>query len=152
MKFRSFPPSREAESAGTLMKQELVFTREPIDETAWLSTDNPEREIGAALTFLGVVRGKENEAPIRGIEYEAFEAMARRQFELIFAQMAQKWPLDGVKVVHRLGAVPAGEPSLWVEVVARHRQEAFAAALYLVDEMKRLVPIWKRPLPARHVS
>ena len=131
------------------MKQELVFTREPIDEIAWRSTDNPEREIGAVLTFLGMVRGTENEAPIRGIDYEAFEAMARHQFELIFAQIAQKWPLDGVKVVHRLGPVPAGEPSLWVEVMAGHRQEAFAAALYLVDEMKRVVPIWKRALPAR---
>ena len=60
--------------------------------------------------------------------------------------MAARWPVESVRLVHRLGPVLAGEASLWVEVVAPHRGEAFAACQWLIDEMKRVVPIWKRTI------
>ena len=59
--------------------------------------------------------------------------------------------MSSVRLAHRIGRVAAGEPSLWMEVVAPHRAEAFAAAQYLIDEMKRLVPIWKKPVPAASI-
>ena len=60
--------------------------------------------------------------------------------------MEQKWPIESVRLAHRIGPVQAGETSLWVEVVAPHRGEAFAACQFLIDEMKKRVPIWKKPL------
>jgi molybdopterin synthase catalytic subunit len=79
--------------------------------------------------------------------------MARRQFELLFAELAKRWPdAKSVRLVHRLGRVPVSEASLWVEVTAPHRAEAFAACQWLIDEMKRVVPIWKRPIPAQGSS
>ena len=72
--------------------------------------------------------------------------MVERQFSLLFDEVEQRWPVESVRLVHRLGVVPVGEPSLWVEVVAPHRGEAFAACQWLIDEMKRVVPIWKRPV------
>jgi molybdopterin synthase catalytic subunit len=71
--------------------------------------------------------------------------MAEHQFRLLFAEVEKRWPVESVRLVHRIGVVPVNEPSLWVEVIAPHRGEAFAACLYLIDEMKRVVPIWKKP-------
>ena len=69
--------------------------------------------------------------------------MARHQFGLLMTAAAGRWPVASVRLVHRLGRVRNGEASLWVEVVAPHRGEAFAACQWLIDEMKRVVPIWK---------
>ena len=102
--------------------------------------------MGAAVYFSGVVRGSEEGHGIRAIDYEAFEPMVRHQFELIFQAMEQRWPVESVRVVHRVGVVKVNEPSLWVEIIAPHRGEAFAACQFLIDEMKRVVPIWKKPI------
>lgn len=132
------------------MQRDLRITRDPIDETALTRTgaESRSRTAGAALVFVGIVRDREGDAPIRALDYEAFEAMATHQFHRLFDQMAGRWPmLESVRLVHRIGPVEVGEPSLWVEVVSPHRGEAFAAAQWLIDEMKRVVPIWKRPIP-----
>ncbi len=102
--------------------------------------------MGAVVYFSGVVRGSEGEAPIRAIEYEAFEKMVMHQFDLIFAEIERRWPIESIRLVHRIGVVEVNESSLWVEVIAPHRGEAFSACQYLIDEMKRVVPIWKKPL------
>ncbi len=128
------------------MRRELILTTERIDEAALVRSRQMGAGSGAAVYFSGVVRGQEGSEVIRAIEYEAFEAMVRRQFELLFDELASRWPLESVRLVHRLGVVPVNEASLWVEVVAGHRGEAFAACQHLIDEMKRLVPIWKKPL------
>ena len=128
------------------MKRELTITTEPIDEAGLLARRAMSPGMGAAVYFAGVVRGTENGAPISAIDYEAFQKMAQHQFELIFREMQRRWPVESVRVVHRLGRVKANEPSLWVEVVAAHRSEAFAACQFLIDEMKQVVPIWKKPL------
>lgn len=128
------------------MKRQLTITTEPIDEAALLRGRTMSDSMGAVVCFLGVVRSTENRAPICAIGYEAFERMAEHQFNLLFDEMAQRWPLESVRLVHRLGEVKVKEPSLWVEVVAPHRAEAFAACQWLIDEMKRVVPIWKKPV------
>ncbi|MBM40366.1 MAG: molybdenum cofactor biosynthesis protein MoaE [Acidobacteria bacterium] len=124
------------------MQRELIFINDPIAEPVRQMSDG----MGAVVTFHGVVRGEENGAPITAINYEANEPMAQHQFELIFGAMEKQWPLESVRLIHRLGVVPVNEPSLWVEVVAAHRAEAFAACQFLIDEMKQKVPIWKRAL------
>jgi len=127
------------------MKRELMITEEPIDEAALAAGRSASGDMGAVVTFLGLVRGREKGAPICALEYETFQRMAERQFGLLFDEMARRWPLESVRLAHRVGVVRVNEPSLWVEVVAPHRGEAFAACQWLIDEMKRVVPIWKRP-------
>lgn len=128
------------------MKRDLSLTTQPIDEAALVARRTMSPGAGAAVYFAGVVRGTEAERPIRAIDYEAFQTMAEHQFELIFRQMEERWPVESVRVVHRIGVVGVNEPSLWVEVIAPHRGEAFAACQFLIDELKRLVPIWKKPV------
>ena len=129
------------------MNRWLSIQREPIDEHALNASRKMSRGMGAAVCFLGVVRELEENAPIQAIDYEAFDKMAAHQFDLIFSAVESRWPIESVRLVHRIGVVPVNEPSLWVEVIAPHRGEAFTACQYLIDEMKKVVPIWKRPLP-----
>jgi molybdopterin synthase catalytic subunit len=103
-------------------------------------------DMGASVYFLGGVRGAEGSGAIRAIEYEAFEKMATHQFHLLFDEIEKRGPIESVRLVHRLGVVKVNEPSLWVEIIAPHRGEAFAACQWLIDEMKRVVPIWKKPV------
>jgi len=129
------------------MKRELNITSNPVDEAALVARRRLGAGLGAAVCFTGVVRGDEEGQRISAIEYTAFQQMAEHQFHKLFDEMAARWPVESVRLVHRLGVVKVGEPSLWVEVVAPHRGEAFAACQWLIDEMKRVVPIWKQPLP-----
>lgn len=129
------------------MKRQLIITKEPLDEPALVSGRAQSGGAGAAVYFTGIVRGTEDGEPIRAIEYECFEKMAAHQFSLLFDEMEKRWPVESVRLVHRIGIVNVGEPSLWVEVTAPHRGEAFAACQWLIDEMKCVVPIWKKSLP-----
>lgn len=129
------------------MRRQLTITTEPLDEAALLAGRSMSEGMGAVVYFLGVVRGEEAGTAIEAIEYESFQRMAEHQFELLFDELAKRWPVESVRLVHRLGVVKVNEPSLWVEVVAPHRQEAFAACQWLIDELKRVVPIWKKPVP-----
>ena len=128
------------------MKTQLTLTPDPIDERALIAEREMSDGMGAALIFLGVVRAQEGEATIAAIDYEAFDDMACHQFELIFEEIDRQWPIESVRVVHRVGIVPVNEPSLWVELIAPHRAEAFEACQFLINEMKQRVPIWKRPV------
>jgi len=129
------------------MKTELTISTESIDETALAKCREMDDGMGAVVCFLGVVRESEGDDTINAIDYEAFEPMARRQFELLFDELGQRWPVESVRLVHRIGVVPVNEPSLWLEVIAPHRPEAFDACQFLIDEMKKKVPIWKKPVP-----
>jgi molybdopterin synthase catalytic subunit len=128
------------------MKRQLDITTTPIDERALIASRNMSNGMGAAVCFSGVVRGSENNSTISAITYEAFGPMAERQFQLLFDQLEKKWPVESVRLVHRIGLVRVNESSLWVEVIAPHRAEAFAACQWLIDEMKQVVPIWKKPV------
>lgn len=130
------------------MKTELTISINAIDEDALAKRREMGDGMGALVCFSGVVRGREGDVSITAIEYEAHEEMARHQFALIFDAVEKSWPVESVRLVHRLGVVPVNEPSLWVEVTAPHRAEAFDACQFVIDEMKQKVPIWKKPLPA----
>ena len=128
------------------MKRELSIQTGAIDEASLVARRAMSAGMGAAVYFTGVVRGSEEGAQITAINYEAFAQMAGHQFQLLFDEVEKRWPIESVRLVHRLGVVRVNEPSLWVEVVAPHRGEAFAAGQWLIDEMKRVVPIWKKPV------
>jgi molybdopterin synthase catalytic subunit len=126
------------------MKRGLSIVTDPIDEASLLAQRHMSNAMGAAVYFLGVVRGTEEGGHIAALEYEAFGRMAEHQFNLLFDEMERRWPVESVRLVHRIGVVAVNEASLWVEVIAPHRAEAFAACQWLIDEMKRVVPIWKK--------
>src|SRR6185436_5843476 len=128
------------------MKRQLTITKEPIDEATLLAQRKMSAGMGAAIYFVGVVRQSEDGVQISALDYEAFPKMVEHQFELIFQQIEKRWPVESVRLVHRTGVVKVNEPSLWVEVIAPHRGEAFAASHWLIDEMKRVIPIWKKPV------
>ena len=125
------------------MTTQLLLTNEPISEAALALGRDVTGGDGAVIIFLGVVRESEAGTRIAGLEYTAFEPMVRHQFSLLFAEAERRWPLNSIRLVHRLGWVPVGETSLWVEIVCPHRGEALAACHWMIDEMKRVVPIWK---------
>jgi molybdopterin synthase catalytic subunit len=126
------------------MHRSLTITPDRIDEPALLSQRSLSSGMGAVVCFVGTVRGTEAETEITALEYEAFEKMVNHQFGLLFDQLEKRWPIESVRLVHRVGLIKVGEASLWVEIVAPHRGEAFAACQWLIDEMKRVVPIWKK--------
>ena len=128
------------------MRRELTITTDPIDEAALLAGRQMSTGVGAVVYFLGVVREREGGESIRALDYECFREMAEHQFQLLFDRLEAQGKIESVRLVHRVGVVPVNEPSLWVEVVAPHRGEAFAACQFLIDQMKQRVPIWKRAL------
>jgi molybdopterin synthase catalytic subunit len=100
---------------------------------------------GAVIDFWGVVRGSEDGREIEGIEYEAHRKMAEHQLKQIAQQASERFALQSVVIHHRIGFITPGEPSLFVRITSRHRAEAFHASQWLVEELKKKVPIWKRP-------
>jgi len=100
---------------------------------------------GAIVSFWGVVRELEGGREIEGIDYEAHEAMATHQLRLVANEAVSKFGIGHVIIHHRIGFVGVGESSLFLQVKAKHRQAAFEASEWMVDELKRKVPIWKRP-------
>lgn len=99
---------------------------------------------GATVTFIGTTREQNEGRQVTRLEYEAYEPMAERQLQAICNQVSEKWPEARVAVVHRLGEVGLGEASVVIAVSAPHRGEAFAACRYVIDELKKTVPIWKK--------
>jgi molybdopterin synthase catalytic subunit/molybdopterin converting factor small subunit len=122
---------------------ELLITDQPIP--AEPVTGN----VGGVVVFYGIVRDREEGRPISALEYTAYREMAEHQFRKLIDETKRRWPLHRVRVVHRLGVIRVGEPSLLVRVEAAHRGEAFAAAQFIIDELKQKVPIWKQAVPAQ---
>ena len=103
-------------------------------------------QAGAVVVFWGAVRATEEGREITGIEYEAHPAMAEHQMQLVAEIAAKKFDVREIFVRHRIGFVPAAEPSVVVRVASGHRGAAFAASQWIMDELKRVVPIWKHPV------
>jgi molybdopterin synthase catalytic subunit/molybdopterin converting factor small subunit len=125
---------------------ELLLTNESIDEVE-AALGEFSGEVGGVVTFWGIVRQIEDGNPIRALEYTAYREMAEHQFRQLLAETHRKWKLQRIRVIHRLGIVAVGESSLLVRVEAAHRNEAFAAAQFIIDELKQKVPIWKKAVP-----
>jgi molybdopterin synthase catalytic subunit len=120
---------------------EVLVTESPLDAPA----QDHDAAAGAIVDFAGVVRRLENGCEIEGIEYEAHREMAEHQLRQIAGQAAEKFRLQLVIIHHRVGFIAVGEPSLFLRVATPHRSQAFRASQWIVDELKKKVPIWKRP-------
>jgi molybdopterin synthase catalytic subunit len=100
---------------------------------------------GAAVDFWGIVRGSEDGRDIDGIDYEAHRKMAEHQLRKIAEHAGEEFGLRHVLVHHRIGFIAVGESSLFMRVESPHREEAFRASQWIVNQLKKNVPIWKRP-------
>lgn len=99
---------------------------------------------GAAVVFEGVVRNQTRGRKTRYLEYESYEEMALQQMEALAAESLQKFQVRDVAIVHRLGHLEIGEISVLIVVASAHRGPAFDACRWLIDTLKRKVPIWKK--------
>ncbi len=111
--------------------------------------NNWNGKAGASVDFWGVVRALEEGREISGIEYEAHQTMAQHQLETIADEARSKFALEDVVLEHRVGWVAAGEASLFLRVASAHRGAAFEASAWIVAELKKRVPIWKKPVFVR---
>lgn len=100
-------------------------------------------EAGALVTFSGIVRAGEGDRTIDRLDYEYYPRMAEKEMARLLDEARARWPVRRAALLHRVGPVAVGEPSVIVAVSAGHRAEAFEAARFLIDELKRRVPIWK---------
>jgi molybdopterin synthase catalytic subunit len=120
---------------------EVLLTEAPLAPAA----GGEQAFAGAIVKFWGVVRELEGGREIEGIDYEAHEAMAAHQLRSVADEAVSRFGVGGVIIHHRIGFVGVGEASLFLQVKAKHRQAAFEASEWMVDELKRKVPIWKHP-------
>ena len=98
-------------------------------------------DCGASVVFLGIAREDEG---VQELHYEAFPEMAIKVMEQIRQEAFNKFPVKEVFIHHRLGVVKVGESSFMVVVYGGHREETFSACRYVVDEVKKRAPIWKK--------
>lgn len=119
--------------------------RESIDVARLVSAVSDDA-CGAAAVFIGTVRHQNDGRPVEGIEYTAYEAMADAELERVIGEVKARHPGLRVAVLHRLGLLRVGEASVAIACVHPHRAPALDACRYVIEELKRRVPIWKREL------
>ncbi len=121
----------------------VKLTADPIsieDATCRLDLDGH----GAVVTFSGHIRPHDARGnALSHMEYEAYEEMALRELDKLGQAIRQRWGVTQLAVLHRVGHVDVGEPSVVIAVAAGHRPEAFDACRFAIDELKRSVPLWK---------
>lgn len=105
---------------------------------------DPELSAGAVVSFVGRVRGHEPGQTIDGLYLEHYPGMTETALQALETEARTRWPLLAVDIAHRVGWVGAGQTIVFVGVASPHRQAAFEAASYLMDQLKTRVPFWKR--------
>ena len=119
------------------------FSAKAIDVSA-LRHELADPRCGGYAAFEGWVRNHNEGQEVTHLEYEAFAELAVREGERIIAEACAKYGVENARCVHRVGDLALGELAVWVGVSARHRDEAFKACRYIIDEVKHRVPIWKK--------
>ncbi len=132
-----------AESPALQISEHASLVREPISRAA-IAGAIKRPEDGAVVTFDGVVRNNSRGRPTLYLDYSAYEPMALRQMEQLAAEALSRFAVRNVRLVHRLGRLQIGETSVYVVVVSAHRAAAFDACRWLIDTLKKTVPIWKK--------
>lgn len=101
---------------------------------------------GALVLFAGSVRSPSRGREVSSLFYESYREMALKKMEEIAGEAESRWDLGGIALIHRTGRVRAGEISILIAVSSPHRDEAYAASRFLIEEVKEKVPIWKKEL------
>ena len=101
-------------------------------------------EAGAITTFIGTTRNNNQGRNVIALDYEAYPEMAEKELARLSEEAKEKWQICRMAIVHRIGPVQITEPSVMIAVSAAHREAAFAACRFAIEEIKKTVPIWKK--------
>jgi molybdopterin synthase catalytic subunit len=124
-----------------MIRAELVDS--PIDPSRLLDeVASPGN--GASVLFLGTVRDVNQGRTVTGMEYSAYRSMAQREMNAVLAEAQERFGSDDLVVEHRVGTLEIGDISVAIAAAHGHRGRAFEAARYIIEELKKRVPIWKR--------
>ncbi len=121
----------------------IAIVKEPIETLAVLDRLKRPQD-GAAVVFEGIVRDHTRGRRTLYLDYEAYEPMAIKQMHTLGAQARDRFAVSGVSIVHRLGRLKIGETSVLIVVSSEHRAAAFEACRWVIDTLKKTVPIWKK--------
>ena len=117
----------------------------PLQPDLWRAElQNPAS--GGYVSFEGWVRDNNEGHEVLQLEYQAYEALALKEGQVILAEACERYPFEKAMCVHRVGALEIGDLAVWVGVSSGHRDEAFRACRYIIDEIKHRVPIWKKEI------
>ena len=103
-----------------------------------------DKTAGAFVCFEGLVRNHNDGRSVVTLEYEAHEALCQNEAQKIFREARLKFKIINIKCFHRIGKLAVGEMAVWVGATAAHREDAFKACRYIIDEVKSRLPIWKK--------
>jgi molybdopterin synthase catalytic subunit len=101
-------------------------------------------QAGAFICFEGWVRNHHQARDVLGLQYQSYASLAETEGEKIILEALRKFDVIGVRCIHRIGELTIGDCAVWVGVTAAHRDAAFMACRYVIDEIKQRVPIWKQ--------
>jgi molybdopterin synthase catalytic subunit len=124
-------------------EQVVALCTEPIEPQRWIEAAK-RGEDGAVVVFDGIVRNNTRGRETLYLDYEAYEEMAERQMNGLAAEAPTRFGVRHVTMIHRLGRLNVGETSVLIVVASAHRAQAFDACRWLIDTLKKTVPIWKK--------
>jgi len=127
-------------SKATISVQTTPF--DPSREQEALRRDQPQ--VGALVAFVGLMRDINDNASVRVMTLEHYPGMTERALEAMAAEAQQRWQLEGIRIIHRVGRLQPEEPIVLVAVTSRHRADAFRACEFLIDYLKTEAPFWKK--------
>ncbi len=129
---------------------EIRIQAEPFDvqeEQQALLGDRPQ--IGAMVSFLGLMRDFNEGDRVQRMFLEHYPGMTEKALTAIAEEAKQRWAIQGLRIVHRVGTLSPRDPIVWVAVIAAHRNEAFRACEFLIDYLKTRAPFWKKEITDR---
>ena len=137
------PPVSGGKCEPTSASGEIHIVKEPIATAAVLGRLKRPQD-GAAVVFEGIVRDNTRGRRTLYLDYEAYEPMALRQMQSLAAEAREHFGVNGISIIHRLGRLQIGETSVLIVVTSAHRAAAFDACRWVIDTLKKTVPIWKK--------
>jgi len=105
-----------------------------------------DKNCGAVVSFTGVVRRENRGREVKELFYESYDKMALKVLKDIEEEAIKKFGVEKVRIIHRKGVLKPGEVSLLIAVSSRHRQEAFLACWFIIEEIKKSLPMWKKEI------
>lgn len=119
------------------LTQKTIHIQELIDYVG-------DPKAGAIATFIGTTRNHNAGRKVISLEYEAYTNMAEKELSRLGEEAERRWNIERIAIVHRVGSVQIGEASVIIAVSSAHRQNAFEACRFAIEELKKCVPIWKK--------
>lgn len=133
------------------MQIEMNLQSEAIDSTQVRGSLPELPECGGYASFEGLIRNVNHGRQVTHLEYEAYETLALKELSLIGQEAGEKFGVPYIRVIHRTGRLEIGDVAVVIQVLAGHRDAAFVACRYVIDELKHRVPIWKKEFYQDHL-